>query len=217
MRVKYSLHSDVGMHRVENEDAALVDVAETRAVFVVADGMGGHRNGQLAAARASSAFLRAIGSDSTPSEAGKAADEAVQSIEGGFSNGSPGSTLTALILTAEGAQVAHVGDSEAFRLARNDGFEKITRDHTGMFGLENFCGLGANYGGFFTDVVGRAAQPGDRFLLATDGLTKHVKHEEVRDILRRVMTKDLAVYLVELANERGGCDNTTVIAVEICP
>ena len=113
--------------------------------------------------------------------------------------------------------MAHVGDSEAYRLARDGGFEKITRDHAGMFGLDNFCGLGANYSGFFTDVVGRAAQPGDRFLLATDGLTKHVKHEEVRDIMRRVMTNNLAVYLVELANERGGYDNTTVIAVEVAP
>ena len=217
MRIKYSVHSDVGMHRVENEDVGLVDVAEHRAVFVVADGMGGHRDGKKAAQCAATGFLRAINTGKVPSAAAKAADEAVLELEGGFSDRSPGSTLTALILTAEGAQIAHVGDSEAYRMTAAGDFEKITRDHSGMFGLDNFCGLGENYNGFFTDVVGRPMQPGDRFLLATDGLTKHIKETELPSIMRRVTTKDLAVHLVELANERGGCDNTTVIAVEVAP
>ena len=221
MNFRFSAETDVGMHRVENEDALIVDVCEdpggNRGVFVVADGMGGHREGAKAAQEASRAFARAIIADKTPSESAQAANDAVMAIEGRFSYGSPGSTLTALILSDAGAQIVHVGDSEAFRLTAAGEFEKITRDHASGWGLDNFCGLGANFGGFFSDVVGRPAEVGDKFLLATDGLTKHVKAEELNQIMRRVMTKDLALHLIELANKRGGCDNTTVIAVEVAP
>lgn len=216
MRLKYSTYSDVGMHRVENEDKEAVHVTDDRAIFIVSDGMGGHRSGKEAANRAALAFLGAVIAENTPSEAGHAADAAVLSIEGRFSNRSPGATLTALVITDAGAQIAHAGDSEAWLLTATGKFEKLTRDHSGMFGLDNFCGLGQNFDGFFVDVIGRPANVGDKFLLATDGLTKHVKAAELPDLMRRVSTKDLAVYLVELANERGGCDNTTVIAVEVC-
>jgi serine/threonine protein phosphatase PrpC len=220
MKIRFSAESDVGMHRVANEDAFVVDIDEedgkTRGVFAVADGMGGHRDGERAAQEASRAFMQAIAGGKNPSEAAKAADDAVMAIEGRFSNCSPGSTLTALILTDAGAQIVHVGDSEAFRLTAAGEFEKITRDHASGWGLDNFCGLGANFGGFFADVLGRPVAVGDKFLLATDGLTKHVKAAELEQIMRRVMVKDLAQHLVDLANERGGCDNTTVIAVEVC-
>jgi protein phosphatase len=212
------------MHRVDNEDYGAVSEelynngTVSRGIFVVCDGMGGHRSGKLAAEKAANAFMRvmlALETGVTPSEAAKAADAAVLSIEGGFSDRSPGATLTALIMTDAGVQIAHVGDSEAYRLTAAGEFEKLTKDHSGMFGLDNFCGLGQNFNGFFCDVTGRSLQVGDKFLLATDGLTKHVKPAELPDLMRRVATKDLAVHLVELANERGGCDNTTVIAVEV--
>lgn len=222
MRLKYGSHSDVGMHRVDNEDVGVSDVELdgagklSRGIFVVCDGMGGHRSGAEAAKRASEAFVAAIKADKNATEAGTAADEAVMSIEGKFSDRSPGATLTAMVITQTGVRVVHAGDSEAWVFPARGGFAKITRDHASGWGLDNFCGLGQNFDGFKVDLAEMEIKVGDKFLLATDGLTKHVKASELPDIMRRVATKDLAVHLVELANERGGCDNTTVIAVEVC-
>lgn len=221
MRLKYSGYSDVGMHRVENEDAwrAVVSIgadSDAGGIFVVSDGMGGNRAGKEASQRAVNAFLMALADGKNTREAGHAADEAVMSIEGKFSDRSPGATLTALVISDRNAQVVHAGDSEAWILPAEGGFTKITRDHASGWGLDNFCGLGQNFDGFKVDLAEMEIKVGDKFLLATDGLTKHVKASELPDIMRRVATKDLAVHLVELANERGGCDNTTVIAVEVC-
>jgi len=212
-----SAHSDVGQRRRQNEDRFFA--SDELGLYVVCDGMGGHRSGALAAVCACEAFVSAIRSGKTPREAGVAADIAVRAIEGddGSMHRSPGSTLTAIIISDAGAQVAHVGDSEAWRMSADGYFQKITRDHSGMFGLDNFCGLGTNHGQFFVDVTGKEANPGDRFIIASDGLNKHVSERELQTIWQDTRTESLARGLVDLCNERGGVDNITVICVEVLP
>ena len=210
-----SAHSDVGLRRTANEDSFHAD--DALGLYVVADGMGGHRDGAEASKRAVAAFVRTIKSGGSPREAGRAADLGVRTIEGnrGYANLSPGSTLTAIILSAAGAQIAHVGDSEAWRMDKDGLFQKITHDHSGMFGLDNFCGLGDAHGQFFVDVVGREVNPGDRFLLASDGLRKHLKEAEIQTALQTQAIEGMAERMVTICNERGGKDNITVIAIEV--
>lgn len=215
IKLKSSAATHVGLRRTANEDRYFAD--DARGLYVVCDGMGGHRSGEEAAQQAIVAFTSAITTGKTPSEAASDADAAVLAIEGvkGFSNYSPGCTLTALIISKDGAQITHVGDSEAFRLSADGYFQKVTKDHGGMFGLDNFVGLGNAYNGFFSDVIGREANAGDRFLLASDGLSKHLKFEEIQRAMGEQAIDGMAERLIEICNERGGKDNITVIVVDV--
>ncbi len=219
IKLRSSAHTDVGQRRKENEDRFHAN--DATGLYVVCDGMGGHRSGAEAAQRALDAFVSSIAAGKTPREAGVAADIAVSAIEGdvGSLYHSPGSTLTAILISDAGAQIAQVGDSEAWRMSADGNFQKITCDHSGMFGLDNFCGLGTNYGQFFVDVTGCEANPSDKFLIASDGLSKHfdvLRSETVRAFFREPhLRPDLAECLVALCNERGGKDNITVVCVEV--
>lgn len=195
--MRFTAHTSTGLRRKENEDRFHAEPG----LFVVADGMGGHRSGAEAAQRAVNAFVAAI--QSGGEAAARAANAAVLAIEGGYSHGSPGATLTAIVINGDRALVVHAGDSEAWRIGLA-GIKKLTQDHGSSWALENFCGIGE---GFRVDVFSVPALPGDRFVLATDGLTKHVMQCEING--------KTAEDLVDLADERGGKDNTTVIVIDI--
>lgn len=197
--MKFTAHTDTGLRRTENEDRFYAEGN----IFVVADGMGGHRSGAEAAQRAVDAFVAAIRAGKPGDEAARAANEAVLAIEGGRSSCSPGSTLTAIVITENRALLVHAGDSEAWRIGLF-GVEKLTEDHGTSYGLENFCGIGEE---FRVDIAEVPALPGDRFVLASDGLSKHVMQCEIDG--------KTAEDLVDLANGRGGKDNTTVIVIDI--
>jgi serine/threonine protein phosphatase PrpC len=218
MKFISSAATDVGQCRQENEDA--FHASEEHGLFVVADGMGGHREGAQAAQRAVGAFVLNCLAGKAPHEAAQAADDAVISIEGKPSYRSPGSTLTAIVFGPGCAKIAHAGDSEAWRLCAEGGFQKVSKNHAGLWGLDNFCGKGRQESEafkepFFVDIEDREANQGDRFLVASDGLTKHIKEDELQKIWKSTATKDLAQHLVDLCNERGGNDNITVIAIEV--
>jgi protein phosphatase len=146
MRISVCASSDLGKIRGHNEDVFLVD--NELGVFLVADGMGGHGNGEIAsrvAARAIEAYLRKNplpflgwpGSESRIERnknrfrsAFETANEAVLSaVEDDESLAGMGSTLVALLLQEDSALVAHVGDSRAYRF-RGGKFERLTQDHT---------------------------------------------------------------------------------------
>lgn len=195
--MKFTAHTDTGLRRTNNEDRYHAEPG----LFVIADGMGGHRSGAEAAQRAVDAFVAAI--QSGGEAAARAANAAVLAIEGGYSHGSPGATLTAIVINGDRALVVHAGDSEAWRIGLA-GIKKLTQDHGTSWGLENFCGIGEE---FRVDIAEVPALPGDRFVLASDGLSKHVMQCEIDG--------KTAEDLVDLANERGGKDNTTVIVIDI--
>jgi len=63
------------------------------------------------------------------------------------------------------------------------------------------------------DVMGLLAEPGDVFILCTDGLANMLEDQEILDIVRARSLEEVPATLVALANERGGDDNITVVAV----
>lgn len=142
MRLKACGLSDVGRVRAHNEDS--FDIDPDRSVYVVADGMGGHRHGEVASRIAVEAVSRWMtsGEDSSkldqslPTHVGtlkaaiESAQEAVQeAVEEDAALVGMGTTVVAMIFRGESAGVAHVGDSRAYRL-RNGSFERLTKDHT---------------------------------------------------------------------------------------
>jgi protein phosphatase len=117
--------------------------------------------------------------------------------------------------------VGHVGDSRVYRM-RDGRFEQMTADHT-MKDL-GVVGEGANHlsravGLWPTvpiDIVLGKPQPGDVYLLCSDGLTKMVTDEQISDILSaQPIPEACAQELIRIANEKGGKDNVSVVVIRV--
>ena len=229
--------SDVGQERDHNEDSYAVE--EALGLFIVADGMGGHLAGEVASAMAIACVVEHLtqhsGGDRVAllAEATRLANTRV--IEEGQRNRKRrgmGSTFVALVRDGDDAGIVHVGDSRCYRY-RHTVLERLTRDHSL---IEEYAGddpiaraaLG-NYSNMITRAIGTGAevepevrrdrmQPGDIYLLCSDGLCGVVKDSEVAAVLGRGNDlPDRARDLVRIANEHGGPDNISVGLVRVDP
>lgn len=141
-----------------------------------------------------------------------------------------GTTTIALCVHREHALFAHVGDSRAY-LVRGDLIQQISEDHSlvneqikaGMITPEE--AKHSRYKNIITrsvgfeeevqvDVMGIVTEPGDFFILCSDGLANLVDDKEIREAVSSGSLEDAPKKLIELANERGGDDNITVIVVK---
>ena len=142
-----------------------------------------------------------------------------------------GTTVISLLMKDDQAFFAHVGDSRAY-LVRGDLIQQISEDHrlvneqikAGMITPEE--AKHSRYKNIITrsvgfeeevqvDVMGLLCEPGDVFVLCSDGLANMVEDQEILHIVRHHPLSDVPRTLVDLANERGGDDNITVIAVQV--
>lgn len=228
--------TDKGMVRANNQDSQVV--IEGR-LFAVADGMGGHRGGEVASATALEALAGGWG-DATSSALRAGVVSANEAVFAKASNDPElrgmGTTLTALALVVgddgnERLAVANVGDSRAYRLT--DSLAQITDDHSLVESLVRQGRLTAEEAvthpqrNILTRALGIEPQvevdvwelpavPGDRFLLCSDGLFNEVEVGVITETLRTLDDPtEAAVELVRLANEGGGRDNITCVVVDI--
>ncbi len=209
-------------------------------LFVVADGMGAHAAGELASRIAAEKipqyFLKQTQLDSTAALR-QAVEEANADIHRrGQENPeffNMGTTASSIAITPAGVVVAHVGDSRVYRV-RAGKLEQLTFDHSLVWEME---ASGQVHPGSSLrhnipkNVITRSLGPseavavdiegpfpiqvGDRFLLCSDGLTGQVEDEEIGPLLESLPTQLAARILVDLANLRGGPDNTTVIIIHV--
>jgi serine/threonine protein phosphatase PrpC len=217
--------SDAGQVRQNNEDA----VYSGRWLFAVADGLGGHAAGELASAAAIEA-LQAYDRDIDPTEALKTLGRAIREANAEIARRAAenpvrrgmGTTLTAVLLTGDRLAVAHIGDSRAFRL-RGGQLRQITEDHV-MGNLVSNAGSLAEFIVRFLDgrpdrspdLILRDLQPGDRYLLCSDGLSPVVADAAVLGVLAAAADPDAAVReLVALAEGEGAPDNVSVIVIDV--
>ncbi len=145
-----------------------------------------------------------------------------------------GCTLTSLLVLGSKAAMAHVGDSRLY-LLRAGKLSQLTTDHT-MANELCLAGLIApeevrdhQYAHVLTRAIGTQASvvpdllmldivPGDRFLLCSDGLADHIEHEaELGAAITDHALAEIPGALVDFANDNGGHDNVTVIAIEVEP
>jgi serine/threonine protein phosphatase PrpC len=141
-----------------------------------------------------------------------------------------GTTCIALVLHRDIAVVGHVGDSRAY-LVREGAIIQLTEDHSlvneqvraGILTAEEakhsrLRNIITRSVGFeedvLVDVIGFESKPGDRFLLCSDGLSNLVETDEIRVALGAGTPDEVCKSLITTANERGGDDNITVVAVE---
>jgi protein phosphatase len=233
-RIETASLSDVGRRRASNQDTfgGLVAASGAR-LLVVADGMGGHAGGATASRLAVETVEEFVGrSTGDPAALLQAALEAANRRIHAEARRDPslagmGTTGVALLFQSNGgAWVAHVGDSRAYRL-RNARLEQLTPDHSLVAELERRGMITAEEARVHprrnevlrcigvdpevdVDVAPVDVQPGDRYLLCSDGLCGVLGDEEIATELLRASPEVAARRLVDVANERGGPDNITV-------
>lgn len=228
----FGAKSDIGKVREHNEDS----FGCKDNLFVVADGMGGHRAGEVASSIAVETIL--AGDISRIDEAGLErlildANHAIlaEAEQNPDLNGM-GTTVAVLVLFPEKAIVAHVGDSRIYRYTVEGELIRLTDDHSLVAELvkrgelteteakdhpqRNMLtrALGTK-GTIEVETMTLPVRPGDKFLLCSDGLTGMVDEDTIRQVLAgNDAPTVLAEQLVTLAVERGGIDNVTVVIVE---
>lgn len=225
--------TDPGMVRARNEDALLVD--EARGIYAVADGLGGLPEGALASSLAIANLKLALLETN-----GKMPDfdgifHRINQIvfEEGIKIGAEmgiGTTLTALALRDQNGLIGHVGDCALF-LLREGQIKQLTLDHTMEEEILATIGNGPtphipeHYAhtltrcigqptGFKVDVFSFTVQPRDRLFLCSDGVTKVLSLGEIQAVAKRAAKPShLVDALITEANDRGGPDNITAIAI----
>jgi len=119
------------------------------------------------------------------------------------------STLVAAAIDGTSAVIGNLGDSRAY-LLRDGEIRMVTADHAGDFqsSITRFVG---DPRGVQPDVFVETLRPGDRLLLCSDGLTRHVPDADIASTVRQKDLGAAASALVDLAKSRGGEDNITVV------
>jgi serine/threonine protein phosphatase PrpC len=229
--------TDPGLKRKHNEDAYAI--LEDYHLFVIADGMGRHAAGEVASQLCVDAITEAFRTQGPggplrqpplPKRAARlraaillANSRILASAQENDAYSGMGTTVVTAYFSPSNQRVyiAHVGDSRCYRL-RGDKLLQLTTDHTlgaaGITGksaavLSRAVGIEENVE---VDVSMESPLPGDIYLLCSDGLSRMVSDEVIRDTLQN--TKDLeevTKILVEKANQQGGRDNITAILVRV--
>jgi protein phosphatase len=224
--------TDAGRVRDGNEDSFVLD--QRLALFAVADGMGGHRGGEVASATAIEALRAAVAGGEAVDAAVRDANRAVlERAERDPELAGMGTTMTAAVPVGESALlIAHVGDSRAYRL-HDTGFERITDDHSLVEELVREGRLTPEQAeshpqrAIITRALGQdddvdvdvytvRVRSGDRIVLCSDGLTTMMRERDIERIVRAEQDPQRAVdKLVDAANEAGGEDNITVLLLDV--
>src|SRR5690349_13387477 len=233
--LRYAARSDVGRIRAKNDDSAYVG----RHLAVVADGMGGHAGGDVASAATVLDMIH-LDTDDYDDDAGTVLADEIQTANSLLSElvhinpklAGMGTTVTALLLAEGKLHFAHIGDSRAYRL-RDGEFEQISIDHTFVQRLIDegrlrpeeaethphknvlMRVLGDVDASPELDLATIEVQPGERWLLCSDGLNYVAGHVVERTVRETPDLHECVETLVDLTLEAGAPDNVTVVMVEI--
>ncbi len=236
LRIYSGFSTDVGPVRERNEDALVQRKVPLGYFAAVADGMGGHADGDTAAAITLVSLL---------GEVEKAQSEPMEALRIGFESANTtlrhhsadmgavmGATCAAALISGGQLYVGHVGDARLY-LLRGANLYSLTRDHSLMQEIADIKGPVAAGGfaprlkhimsrsvGAEDDIKPTIRPPiplatGDAILLCTDGLTNVVEDRVIRRVLAGATPREAAFRLVDIAAESGGEDNTTVIVLRV--
>src|SRR5215469_8658481 len=236
--------SETGYVRDENQDRMTGDVGPLGPFYIVADGMGGHKGGALAAQLAIQELTQQIkeapATQSVEQVIQAAFKKANETIYQKGHAGDPevdgmGTTAVLLLISGKVARLAHVGDSRAY-LYRDGELRQLTTDHTvvqkmvqaGMLKpedaadhpnanvLERAIGTHESVEVDISKEV--TLTDGDAILLCSDGLSGYVTYQEIKSTLQPPSTsQEIVARLVNLALQKGGKDNVTVQFIQYGP
>jgi protein phosphatase len=233
--MRYAARSDVGRIRAKNDDSAYAG----RHLAIVADGMGGHAGGDVASAATVLDMLH-LDHGHYDGDAGTVLADEIQTANSLLSElvhinpklAGMGTTVTALLLAEGKLHFAHIGDSRAYRL-RNGEFKQISVDHTFVQRLIDegrlrpeeaethphknvlMRVLGDVDASPELDLATLDVEPGERWLLCSDGLNYVAGHVVERTVRETKDLRECVETLVDLTLEAGAPDNVTVVMLEI--
>lgn len=232
LRISGTAQTSAGLVRANNEDSAFVGPF----CMLVADGVGGGAAGEVASATAAYAVtataLRRLGQDPAAAlTAGFALAQAQvhAGAEQKLERHGMATTLTAVVTDGQRFVLAHLGDSRGY-VSRGGGLTRVTRDHTYLqdlldAGLEPPADRHPWRNVVLRSVNGRPDSvpdlieldlaPGDRILLASDGLTDVVSEGSIARILRTCDDDEAVRQLVAAALANGGPDNVTCVLATV--
>jgi serine/threonine protein phosphatase PrpC len=219
-----------GLVRATNQDA-FVDRPSSR-LWAVADGMGGHRDGDVASRMVCDALA---GYEAVPT-----LEDAIDDVRQRMNevNGTlyaaavrpvdpiqSGSTVVAMVIEDMACAVLWAGDSRVYRL-RDSRLAQLTRDHTwaAQLNLEEVPGAEVDHsitravGGediLLLDVYRDRVRPGDRYLLCSDGLTRELSAAAISALLREGDAQACTDALIEATLDAGAHDNVTAVVVDV--
>jgi len=241
LQIEFSAESDQGKIRESNEDSYVAN--GDHAIFLVADGMGGHAAGEIASQIAAAAVEEALLQREPGFEmrelmrlAVENANERVfdtQKVKPEFSG--MGSTLTVLTFFDSHYYVAQVGDSRAY-LFRDGALSQLTQDHSVVWSLFESGVLSKDdishhpqknlitrsigtHPEVEIDLLTDKVSAGDVYLLCSDGLTDVLTDEDIERAMKNGEgnPQKISEELIREANSGGGPDNITVIVVRLVP
>ncbi len=245
--------SDIGLVRTNNQDSSFSFFSTNRSVderpdfglFIVADGMGGHHDGEKASALTARVvashvmnnvylpLLNAKADEERPTlieTMSKAVEKANSEVLMHVPEG--GTTVTAMAVVNDRAYVAHVGDSRAYIVTSEGGAEQITRDHSlvqRLIELDHITEAEApdhpqthmlyraigQSENLEVDTLTRQLPPDSRVLICSDGLWSQMTKDEISEVILSNPPQEACDKLLALANARGGKDNITAIILKI--
>ena len=241
MRVSAFGQTDVGLKRSKNEDNLLVD--EDMGLFIVADGMGGHKGGDLASQLAVQSMREVVKTHREEhtflSPRAMLEEGYVEASSRIFTESQAnnkllqgmGTTLVSAYIHENEIFIGNVGDSRAYFFNKQYMWQ-MTEDHSlvnehiraGLlkdseakdFQAKNIITRSVGFEkNVRCDIIRKSLSPGDMFMLCSDGLCGLVEDDEIHQICRS-HSKERAVELcVERAKEAGGDDNITVVIITV--
>ncbi|MDR1492119.1 MAG: protein phosphatase 2C domain-containing protein [Planctomycetaceae bacterium] len=244
--VRVSARTNVGLRRANNQDSHTIALASSRQqfrkhghLFVVADGMGAHAAGELASKIAVDAISLSYSKRNSESVS-EALQNSVYDAHKQIRTQSEqdeafhdmGTTIDALVISPQGAVIAHVGDSRVYRL-RDRVYEQLTFDHSLVWEIRASGKIPRDKIPAYIpkNVITRSLGPsenlkvdlegpfsirsGDYFLMCSDGLSGKVEDVEMGQILSILPPEYATELLINLANLRGGPDNITVVLAQV--
>ena len=241
-QLEVALLTDVGQVRPMNEDSGVALALPEGGLFVVADGMGGHNAGDVASQMAVRLLQQNYLSQKSDSPARSTPERLVKTLEEVnrrvYAEASRpdrrgmGTTVTALAVDGPNALIVNVGDSRVY-LLRGGVLTRLTRDHSwvaeqqrrGLLSEEEARNhrwrsvisnaLGST-GDLKLDLSGLKLEPGDLFLLCSDGLTGVLEDDQLAPFLMADLPLERKVRnLIDAANAGGGFDNITALLVKV--
>lgn len=239
LRIVGTAKTDIGLRREENQDSYGTVENDHFQFFFVADGMGGVKGGAIASQLAVS-ILSELFKHRTSIDTDALIQATLRVNTAIFERGAMepglagmGTTLVGICVYQDRLFILNVGDSRAYRM-RNGEIAQLTDDHTLVNELLRSGAISEDQvenhpvSHMLTRSLGPTPtievdcwiektgfQAGDRYLLCSDGLYNLVSSAEMLEIVTELPVHEATNRLVNLANERGGTDNITVIVVEV--
>ncbi len=230
--IEFGHSTHVGMRREHNEDTYYAD--GDLGLWLVADGMGGHENGEVASALARDTVVGEISKGTTLIRAIQLADEEIIKHSSKRAQALPmGTTVAAIRLNGDEFEVGWVGDSRVYLW--NGELKQISQDHSYVRELIEQGAITPEQArkhphrnvvtqalgvtdpqSLRVETISGTLKPGNQVLICSDGLTEEVDDSDIAKVLARgdLSAQEIVDHLIIAALDGGGSDNVTVILLK---